>query len=127
VPWHATVIAQHQENGISDPDRCDRLGGDIFWKQATLTQSMPGLVLMASNDLNSSALQDSGNGLFAAGGRIDLQTSSSTIKGSIVATNSCLAAGSNVIQGIKLLFDDASEAPITSVIRTTQWLEYVGA
>jgi hypothetical protein len=61
-----------------------------------------------------------------AGDKIDLQTSSATVKGSLIANNTCAAAGSNEIQGMTITYDESVEAPVYSVVNTTLWLEYTG-
>ena len=61
-----------------------------------------------------------------AGDKVDLQTSSATVKGSIIANNACAAAGTNNVQGMTITYDQSVEAPVYSVVNTTLWLEYTG-
>ncbi len=61
-----------------------------------------------------------------AGDKIDLNTSSGTVTGSVIANNTCAAAGANEIQGMTVTYDQSVEAPVYSVVNTTLWLEYVG-
>jgi hypothetical protein len=44
----------------------------------------------------------------------------------MVAGNNCAAAGGNNIQGVTINYDRNAQVPISSVIDTTLWLEYVG-
>ncbi len=85
---------------------------------------MSGLALHAGSSLYGSANADAGPGLFVAADKVDLQTSSSTITGAIVAKNECAAAGVNNVQGVTIKYDKTIEAPVNDIIRTTLWLEY---
>lgn len=118
-----TVMAEGLPTGGA-ADRCGKFGGDISWKLFSLRPYLSGLVLAAQGSLLGGANADAGPGLFVAGDKIDLKTSSSTIQGAIIAGNKCAAAGTNTVQGITVTYDDTVEAPVNDVIRTTLWLEY---
>ena len=118
-----TVMAEALPTG-GPANRCGKVGGDISWKLFQLRPYLSGLVLLADGSLLGGANADAGPGLFVAGDKIDLKTSSSTIQGAIVAGNRCAAAGTNAVQGITVTYDDTVEAPVNDVIRTTLWLEY---
>lgn len=118
-----TVLAEPAPTGGS-AGTCGKLGGDITWKLFTLQPYLSGLALHAGGSLYGSANADAGPGLFLAADRIDLQTSSSTVIGAIVAKNECAAAGGNTVQGVTIKYDRTIEAPVNDIIRTTLWLEY---
>lgn len=122
--WQITVLASSKTAGVTNPATCDKLGGNIEWKLFDMTPKLQGLQLLAQANLTGSANNTAGSGLFMAGDKVDLNTSSATINGAVVAGNSCAAAGPNTIQGVTINYDDTVEAPVADVIRTTLWLEY---
>lgn len=119
-----SVLAEAKRTGITNPATCDKLGGNIEWKLFNLTPRLPGLQFLAEANLTGGANADAGSGLFLAGDKVDLNTSSSTITGAVVAANSCAAAGPNTIQGVTIRYDDTMESPLSDLIRTSLWLEY---
>lgn len=122
--WQITVIASSKTTGVSNPATCNKLGGNIEWKLFDMTPKLQGLQLMAQANLTGGANNTAGSGLFFAGDKVDLNTSSAVINGAVVAANACAAAGPNSVQGVTLNYDDTVEAPVADVIRTSLWLEY---
>lgn len=122
--WQISVLAEAKTTGVVNSATCNKLGGNINWKLFNLAPWLPGLQLLADANLTGSANADAGSGLFLAGDKIDLNTSSSTITGAVVAGNLCAAAGQNTIQGVSIIFDDTLEAPLSDMIRTALWLDY---
>ena len=122
--WAVTVIASAKTGGSANAATCNKLGGNVTWKLFNLTPSLPGLQLLADANLTGRANASAGSGLFLAGHKVDINTSSSTITGAIVAGNTCAAAGPNTIQGVTVNYDDTLEAPLSDIIRTTLWLDY---
>jgi hypothetical protein len=118
-----TVIAESAMTG-GTAAHCGKLGGNVSWKLFHLRPYLSGLVLMAQADLTGGANNEAGSGLFMAGDKIDLNTSSATITGAVVAANLCAAAGPNTVQGVTILYDQNVETPVNDMIRTTLWLEY---
>jgi hypothetical protein len=122
-PWHATVLSEPKLNGGS----CIKVGGSINWKLTDIANFIPGTVLIAGHNLYDSANNDAGDGLFAAADQVYMQTSSASLKGSIIAGDACPpqgSAGPSTIQGVTLTYDQTAEIPLTGIIRTTLWLEY---
>lgn len=130
TPWNATVLAEALPGGaVGNLLTCEKLGGDIATHNTDITAFYPGLVLEAGADLNISASSNLMQlGLFAAADQVYLTSSSAaTIRGAVVAKDSCVNSSSpSSMQGIRLEFDSTFESPVQSVIRTTQWIEYVG-
>lgn len=121
--WMMTVLAEAR-TGVANAATCDKLGGNITWRLFNLAPRIPGLQLLADANLLGGANADAGSGLFLAGDKIDLSTSSSVLTGSVVAGNGCAAQGANRIQGVTVRYDDSIESPLRDVIRTSLWLEY---
>lgn len=121
--WMITVLAEAR-TGVTNATTCNKLGGNITWRLFNLAPRMPGLQLLADANLLGGANADAGSGLFLAGDKVDLATSSSTLTGSVVAGNGCPAQGANRIQGVTVRYDDSVESPLKDVIRTSLWLEY---
>lgn len=124
VNWNITVLAEAKAGGSTDPSTCYKLGGNISWKLFNLTPYMSGVQMVADADLTGDANDTAGTGLFYAGDAINLNTSSATLTGAVIAANSCAAAGTNTIQGVTINFDQTFEAPLSDIIRTSLWLEY---
>jgi hypothetical protein len=112
--------------GYTNAATCNKYGGDISWKLFDIQNYLRGVVFIAQGSLYGSANSTAQSGLMLAGDKIDLQTSSATVKGSVIANNTCAAAGSNEIQGMTITYDESVEAPVYSVVNTTLWLEYTG-
>jgi hypothetical protein len=113
-------------SGYTNADTCDKFGGDISWKLFDIQNYLRGVVFIAQGSLYGSANSTAQSGLMLAGDKIDLQTSSATVKGSLIANNTCAAAGTNTVQGMTITYDESVEAPVYSVVNTTLWLEYTG-
>lgn len=121
--WQISVLAE-AETGVANADTCDKRGGNIDWKLFNLVPRLPGLVFLADANLTGDANSTAGSGLFLAGDKVDLQTSSASITGAVIAANTCAAQGANTIQGMTINYDDTLESPLTDVIRTALWLDY---
>ena len=117
---------RRRPSGFTDSDTCDKYGGDITWKLFDIQNYLRGVVFIAQGSLYGSANSTAQAGLMLAGDKVDLQTSSATVKGSVIANNTCAAAGANEIQGMTVTYDESVEAPVYSVVNTTLWLEYIG-
>jgi hypothetical protein len=113
-------------SGFTNTDTCNKYGGDISWKLFDIQNYLRGVIFIAQGSLYGSANSTAQSGLILAGDKIDLQTSSATVKGSLIANNTCAAAGSNHVQGMTITYDESVEAPVYSVVNTTLWLEYTG-
>lgn len=122
-----SVMAEALPNG--DPgntDTCNKSGGTITWKHANINNYLPGVIFVADSAVIGDANSSVGVGVIAAGDYVDWQTSSSTITGSVMASANCPTSPSNIIQGVTITYDSSSEVPLTTMIRTTQWLEMGG-
>ncbi|MCZ3390188.1 MAG: hypothetical protein LH645_13980, partial [Actinomycetia bacterium] len=113
-------------SGYTNAATCDKFGGDITWKLFDIQNYLRGVIFIAQGSLYGSANSTAQSGLLLAGDKVELQTSSSTVKGSVLANNTCEDAGTNSIQGMTITYDEAVEAPVYSVVNTTLWLEYTG-
>jgi len=130
LPWNASILAEAKQNG--DPGNsstCNKLGGNIGWHNTDIRTFYPGLVMEAGSDLSIDASSNTlGLGLFAATDQVYLSSSSATtLTGAVVAQDTCTDNGNpSNLQGITIDFDGSFESPVQSIIRTTQWIEYVG-
>jgi hypothetical protein len=132
--WNISVLAESGTPGTdadvpssyTNTSSCNAYGGNIDWKLFTIQQYLPGTVFVADANLTGSATTDAGDGMFYAGNKVVLKTSSSTITGAVVAGNKCAAAGASDLQGMKIHYDQNAQVPVSSLIDTTLWLEYVG-
>jgi hypothetical protein len=122
-----TVLAESTTPaGFTNAATCDKYGGDITWKLFNVQNYLRGTLFIAEGSLYGSANSSASAGVMLAGDKIDLQTSSASVTGSLIANNTCAAAGDNEIQGMTITYDQSVEAPVYSVVNTTLWLEYVG-
>ncbi len=122
-----TVLAESTTpTGYTNAATCNKFGGNIDWKLFDIQNYLRGVLFIAQGNLNGSANSTAQSGLMMAGDKIDLQTSSATVKGALIANNTCAAAGSNSVQGMTITYDQSVEAPVYSVVNTTLWLEYTG-
>jgi hypothetical protein len=69
--------------------------------------------------------------MFVAGDQMNMETSSAGAVGSVVVGDQCTTGDpdpvtSNQIKNPEIYYDPNSDAPFTSIISTTLWLEYVG-
>jgi hypothetical protein len=122
-----TLIAEADaRNGI-----CSKLGGDIEWLSGSVVGSVSGLVMLADAELNGSSTGNASTGAMAAGDTIRLINPSSDpmgINGSLLASGICSEAPFTQLTGpVTLTFDANSDVPVSSVIRTTEWLELSAA
>jgi hypothetical protein len=134
--WNITVMAESGTPGAVGQDdvpggytnsaSCNQYGGNINWKLFTIQNYVGSTVFVADGNLTGSANTDAGDGMFYAGNKVDLSTSSGTITGAVVAGNQCAAAGPSNIQGMTIHYDQNAQVPVSSIIDTTLWLEYVG-
>ena len=131
--WNITVMAESGKPGVdgvpggyTNAASCNKYGGNINWKLFTIQNYLQGTVFVADGNLTGSANTNAGDGMFYAADKVDLSTSSGTITGAVVAGNGCAAAGSSNIQGMTIHYDQDAQIPVSSIIDTTLWLEYVG-
>jgi hypothetical protein len=122
TPWTGTVLAE-----AANQTTCNKFGGDITWKLTDIANYLPGIVFLAGADLYDQANNNAADGMFGAADQVYFQTSSASLKGWVVASDQCPNPGApSSVQGVTISYDQNTEAPIKSVIRTTLWLEYVG-
>ncbi len=128
--------------------------GSINWNHYALgAPAYPNLWFYADTDVNTGANFTAGSnssssavvsGMFVAGDQINLQTSSQGAVGSVVAADQCTTPpkGSspvtepqlpgegivslNEVKNPAIYYDPNANAPFTSIVDTTLWLEYVG-
>lgn len=130
-----TVIASAQ-----NPTSCNtKRYGNIVWDHFTMrAPSYPNLFLLADSDIATGANFTAGSGItappvvsgmFVAGDQIQLETSSSGAVGSVLAGDQCDTSDlvdENEVKNPTVYYDPKSDAPFTSIISTTLWLEYPG-
>jgi hypothetical protein len=126
--WNATVIAESKLDAVdASLGTCGKLGGNIEWKLENIRNMMTGTVFFAHADLAGSANSHAENGMFIAGDQVYLNTSSGSLRGAVIAADQCPNSNSpNSVQGFSIYYDGSVEAPLSSIIRSTLWLEYVG-
>ncbi|MCZ3388579.1 MAG: hypothetical protein LH645_05535, partial [Actinomycetia bacterium] len=114
-----SVLAEATEpTGYTNAATCDKFGGDITWKLFDIQNYLRGVVFIAQGSLYGQANSTAQAGLLLAGDKVELSTSSATVRGSVIANNTCEDAGTNTIQGMTITYDDAVEAPVYSVVNT---------
>ena len=130
LAWNATVLAESLVNGAPGSSAtCNKLGGNVSWHNTDITSFLSGTVLVAGADLDIQAASNTlQRGLFAAADQVYMSASSATtVTGAVIASDTCPNTGHpNELQGITLNFDTNFEAPVKSIVRTTQWIELVG-
>lgn len=118
-----TVIAEADAR----TDICAKVGGNIEWRSGSVVGSVSGLVMLADATLTGTSSGNASTGAMAAGDTIQLTNSTSDpmgISGSLLASGSCPTADFARLTGpVTLTFDADSDVPVSSVIRTTDWLE----
>lgn len=127
TPAPISVVAEAKPNG--DPNNaltCGKSGGNLTWKLSAISNYLPGVIFLADGTIYGEANDNISRGVVAAGDRVDFSTSSSTIIGSVLTSGNCPAAGGNVLQGVKVSYDSSTEFPLSTLVRTTQWLELSG-
>jgi hypothetical protein len=127
VTQTVSVLAESTTpTGYTNAATCDKFGGNISWKLFDIQNYLRGVIFIAQGTLSGQANSTAQSGLMLAGDAINLQTSSATVKGSVIANNNCAAAGANHVQGMTVTYDESVEAPVYSIVNTTLWLEYTG-
>jgi hypothetical protein len=122
-----SVMVEAEQNGRpSYSATCNKSGGILTWKHGYITNYLPGVLFVADTAVIGEANSDVGTGVIAAGDYVDWNTSSSLIKGSMVSSGNCPTSPTNIIQGVELRYDSSSEVPLSTLIRTTGWMEMVG-
>lgn len=122
----SVLVEATRPSGYTNAATCDKFGGDLTWKLFDIQNYLRGVIFIAQGSLYGQANSTAQSGLLLAGDKVELNTSSATVRGSIIANNTCAAAGTNSIQGMTVTYDEAVEAPVYSVVNTTLWLEYTG-
>jgi hypothetical protein len=131
-----SVIAQ-----AKDRDSCSgKKYGNIEWNGYTMqAPAFTNLFMYADSDIvtHSSFTAGQGttappviSGMFVAGDQMHMETSSAGAVGSVVVGDQCTAGNpdlvdSNEIKNPEIYYDPNADAPFTSIISTTLWLEYV--
>jgi hypothetical protein len=121
---NATVIAEGDPGNAAG---CNMSGGNITAKLVTISAAaLPGIVMMADDDLSLTSNFEAGVGLFGAGSQIELETSSNGITGTVIANDRCDdndLVELNEVKNAVVNYDKNVEVPLLDIIRTTQWLE----
>lgn len=121
--------------------------GNISWNRFTLkAPSYPNIWFYADGDLQTGSQFTAGSGIsgnpvisgmFIAGDQMELTTSSQGAVGSVLVGNECVTPPSpsvgnqglitsTVIKNPTIYYDPNSDAPFTSIITTSLWLDYSG-
>lgn len=133
---NVSVIASAQ-----NPDSCSiKRNGNIQWNHYDLLRpAYQNLWLYADGDIvtHSNFTAGSGigappvvSGMFVAGDQMKMETSSQGAVGSVLVANQCPTGASpdlttaSEIKNPAIYYDPNSDAPFTSIINTTLWLEY---
>jgi hypothetical protein len=132
-----TVIASAE-----NADNCSsKKYGNITWDHFSLAApSYPKLWMYADSDINTTSNFSAGSGttsvpvisgMFVAGDQLHMETSSQGAVGSVIVGDQCSGGSTdlvtaNEIKNPAIYYDPNSEAPFTSIIDTTLWLEYTG-
>jgi hypothetical protein len=148
-----TVIAQAAySSGVVSC--ANKMYGSINWNHYALgAPAYPNLWFYADSDINTGTNFTAGSnssasavisGMFVTGDQINMQTSSQGAVGSVVAADQCPSkpmgstpvvepqlpgegsVTTNEIKNPAIYFDPNANAPFTSIVDTTLWLEYVG-
>lgn len=133
-----TVVAEAK----NDTATCaSKQYGNITWNHFTLsTPAYINLWMLADADIVTRSNFSAGSfgppvvsGMFIAGDQIQMETSSQGAVGSIVAANQCptpIGGGGLItaseVKNPSVYFDPNSDAPFSSVITTSLWLDYSG-
>lgn len=138
-----TVIASSKDPGDCEAKRYGSINWDHYELQAPAFNN---LFLYADADLVTHSNFTAGNdgtdgsavqsGMFVAGDQIQMETSSQGAVGSVLAADLCNPSPavddfsdpitSNQVKNPSVYFDPDANAPFTSVINQTLWLEYTG-
>jgi hypothetical protein len=134
---NVTVIA-----GAQNPDNCaSKKYGNIEWNKFDMkAPAMTNLFMYADSDIVTHSNWSAGqgisappviSGMFVAGDQMHMETSSAGAVGSVVVGDQCNDGDpdlitDNEIKNPNIYYDPNSDAPFTSIISTTLWLEYVG-
>lgn len=132
-----TVIA-----GAENEENCSsKRYGNIEWDRFDMkAPSMANLFMYADSDIVTHANWSAGqgvsappviSGMFIAGDQMHMETSSAGAVGSVVVGDNCTVGNpdlvtTNEIKNPNIYYDPNADAPFTSIISTTLWLEYVG-
>ena len=117
--------------------------GNIEWSHhSIMAPAMGNMFFYADGDVkvNSNIQLGQGastppvvSGMVVARDQVDLNTSSNSAVGAVVATDACTSqqpadsiVGANSISNMELYYDPHSDAPFTSIITTSLWLDYSG-
>ena len=77
-----TVLAESTTpSGYTNAATCNKYGGNISWKLFDIQNYLRGVLFIAQGSLDGNANSTAQAGLMMAGDKIDLQTSSATVKG----------------------------------------------
>jgi hypothetical protein len=132
-----TVIAS-----ADNPTNCSsKKYGNINWDHFDMKNpSYPNLWMLADSDIVTHSNFSAGSGttsapvisgMFVAGDQMQMETSSQGAVGSVVVGDQCSTGNvdlvtSSEIKNPAIYYDPNSEAPFTSIIDSTLWLEYAG-
>jgi hypothetical protein len=132
-----TVIAS-----ADNPTNCSsKKYGNINWDHFDMKNpSYPNLWMLADSDIVTHSNFSAGSGttsapvisgMFVAGDQMQMETSSQGAVGSVVVGDQCSNGNpdlvtSSEIKNPAIWYDPNSEAPFTSIIDSTLWLEYAG-
>lgn len=130
-----TVVASSE-----NPSSCaNKMYGNISWDHYDLgAPAYHNLWMMADGDLVTHANWQAGSmgppvvsGMFVAGDDIQLETSSAGAVGSVISADQCSSPDpgpihSSEVKNPSVYFDPNSDAPFSSIITTSLWLDYSG-
>ncbi|MDA8434906.1 MAG: hypothetical protein M0Z98_02845 [Actinomycetales bacterium] len=119
-----SVIAESAPTGGTSTT-CGKLGGDIYAQGVTINSAaLPGVIFVAQGQLSVSSNFTAGIGVFAAGDQVYIETSSTGIRGTVIANDICTASGNvDQVKNAVIDYDQNVEIPLVDIVRTTQWLE----
>lgn len=132
-----TVIAS-----AANPTTCGtKAYGNITWDHYDIGQpAYHNLWMFADTDLVTNSNWKAGSfgppvvsGMFIAGDQIQLETSSAGAVGAVLSADTCPTPASNglittsEVKNPSIYFDPNSDAPFSSIITTSLWLDYGGA
>ncbi|WP_407343042.1 hypothetical protein [Pengzhenrongella phosphoraccumulans] len=132
-----TLVAESESSTVCAAKRY----GNISWDHFTITSpAYHNLWMFADTDIVTTSNFSAGSfgppvvsGMFVAGDQIQMETSSQGAVGSVVTANLCTtpAGGGGLVSTSEVknpavYFDPNSDAPFSSIITTSLWLDYSG-
>jgi len=129
-----TLIAAAENNDTCTTKQYGNIDWDRYDPDAP---AFTNLFMYADADIRTGANFNAGSiggagvapvsGMFVAGDQVQLETSSSGAVGSVLASDQCGTSQmvlSNQVKNPTVYYDPQAEAPFSSIVSTTLWLEY---